>query len=212
MTRDYTPAAPPASVDGDLARYLIDELQRIEARTNDVGWRDIEGQITVRVVGSGRPTWAQIGGTIYYAYQFATGDQCWVYYHIPHDVVPREDVYFHAHWITDGTDTNTVRWLFDATHAHGFDQEAFSFGSPEVAATVDQAGPGVQYQHMIAETTGQDLGIAEPDGLVAVRITRLPNGGTDNADAVFLLLADIHYKSDSKATPGKAPDFYRLGQ
>jgi hypothetical protein len=62
---------------------------------------------------------------------------------------------------------------------------------------------------MVTETAGVTIsGLTEPDGLIICRIRRVTNGGTDNADNIYLLTADLHYLSNSQATPGKAPNFY----
>lgn len=208
MAYEYEPIAPPVGGDPNIGRWAFDEFARIQSALNNEGWRDITGQIQVRGTGPTDPSWSQIGATAFSAYDFSVGDMCWLYLHVPHDIVPNSEVFLHAHWVTDGTDTNPVKWEFTYSHANGFDQEAFAFGSPGTA-TAEEAGPGVQYQHMVTETAGIDMTIPEPDGLIALRCRRVTNGATDNADNVFLLQCDVHYLSNDHATPGKAPDFYR---
>lgn len=171
------------------------------------GWRDITGDILTRGVGATDPAWTQVGTGPFYAYAFALNDVAWINFHIPHDIVPNSDIHIHAHWFTDGTDTEVVKWQFDYTHALGFNQEAFSETGANI--TAEEAGPGVQYQHMVTESAGISLSnLTEPDGIMQVRVSRITNGGTDNADNVFLLTADVHYQSTNMATYGKAPNFY----
>ena len=150
--------------------------------TDDFGWRDITGSIELRGVAATDPVWTQIGATNFYAYAFGLDDIVWMNFHIPHDIVPNGLVYFHTHWFTDGTDTASVKWQFDYTYAKGFNQAAFDFASP-TTVTAEQAGPGVQYQHMVTETVGQQIaGLTEPDGIIQLRLSRITNGGTNNTD------------------------------
>jgi hypothetical protein len=174
----------------------------------DFGWRDITSEVRTRGVGATDPSWTQIGTSAFYAYAFEVNDVAWFSYHVPHDIVPNADVFFHFHWITDGTDAAVVKWQFQHCYAKGFDQEAFDVASP-TTVTAEAAGPGVAYQHMVTETTAQTItGLTEPDGLIQLKVTRLTNGTVDNADTVFMLTADIHYQSTNQGTYGKAPNFY----
>jgi len=176
--------------------------------TSDYGWRDITAPVNVRGVGANDPTWSQIGSSVFYAYNFAVGDECWMAFHIPHDIVPNCLVYFHAHWLPDGTNVQPVKWQFDYMYARGFNQDAFAVAG--VTITAEEAGPGVAYQHMVTESGGQQIAnLDEPDGIIYCRISRVTNGGTDNTDEIFLLTADIHYQTTDKATYNKAPNFYR---
>lgn len=175
--------------------------------TGDFGWRDITGEITTRGVGSTDPSWTQIGSGPFFAYAFAINDVAWLTYHVPHDIVPNALIHFHTHWITDGTNVNTVRWQFEYTFARGFNQAAFD--ATGTTLSVEESASGIAYQHMVTESTGQQiLGLDEPDGIILCKVTRLTNGATDNTDNVYMLTADIHYQSTNSATYGKAPNFY----
>lgn len=173
----------------------------------DEGWRDVLGQIVVRAAGGNRPTWSQIGASPFWAYDFGVNDECWFYYHIPHDIVRGSDIHFHMHWMPDGTDANSVKWEFTYMYAKGLDQANFAVAGTVV--TAEEAPPGTAYRHMVTETAAVTIaGLDEPDGIIGCNITRITNGATDNTDSIFGLTADIHYRSTSKATLGKAPDFY----
>ena len=198
--------APTGIPQGDLRRWLKQELERISSAGRETGWRDITGAVLTRGVGATDPDWAQLGAGPFYAYRFALNDVMWMSYHVPHDFVPNTEVHFHTHWIPDGTDANTVKWQFDYMYAKGFDQEAFNVTGANT--TAEEAGPGVQWQHMVTESAGVDLTITEPDGIIYMKMTRLTNGGTDNTDDIFVLTSDVHYQSDRMATRGKAPPFY----
>ena len=174
-------------------------------------WRDIEGQITKRGVGSNDPTWSQIGATVFYAYKFALLDEIWMHYHIPHDFLPGSAVHFHAHWIPDGTATENVTWEWTYAYAKGMGQEAFAFGSPSTV-TATQAATGTQYSHMVTESIAQMDGvITEPDGGIYARIRRISNEQSpvaDNTDGIFVTTFDVHYQSTNIGTKQKAPGFY----
>ena len=175
---------------------------------SDFAWRDITSEVRTRGVGATDPVWTQIGTTVFYAYAFDVNDVAWFNFHIPHDIVPNSRVFFHTHWLTNGTSTNSVKWQFEYCYARGFNQDAFNVASP-VTATAEEAASGVAYQHMVTETEGQQLtNLDEPDGLIQLKITRLTNGGSENADTVYMLTSDIHYQSTEKGTYGKAPNFY----
>ena len=178
--------------------------------TNGFGWRDITSDVNIRGVAATDPSWSQVGATNFYAYKFAINDKVWFTFHVPHDIVPSTDLYFHVHWFPDGTNANSVKWQFEYAYAKGFDQAAFPFAS-STTVSVEQASPQVQYRHMVAETTAQTIaGLTEPDGLIHVVVSRITNGGTDNSDGIFGLTADIHYQSTDGAgsTLNKAPSFY----
>lgn len=170
------------------------------------GWRDITTQITVKGVGAADPTWAQIASGPFFAYKFGLNDECWSAIHIPHDIVPKTNIHFHAHWLADGTNSNTVKWQWSYMYARGFGQEAYSVAGATV--TAEQASAG-QYYHMVTETSGIAIPtLDEPDGIIYVHLKRITNGGTDNADGIFLLTQDVHYQSTNLGTVNKSPVFY----
>jgi len=172
----------------------------------DWGWRDILGPIEVRGSGVNDPTWTQVGATPFAGYVFEIDDECWAIYHIPHDIVPGADIHFHAHWLSDGTNQNTVKWEFTYTFAKGFGQEQFSSGTTIAA---EEAASGTAFTHYVTETAAVTIpGLTEPDAIIYVHLARVTNGGTENTDNIFLLTADVHYQSTNIATPGKAPGFY----
>ena len=184
-------------------------IQLGDGSSEAFGWRDITGQIDTRVGGT-NPTWTQIGAGPFYAYAFGVNDECWIHYHIPHDIVPSTDIHLHCHWLPSGTDANNVKWEWYYSFAKGFDQAAFNTTGTQI--TAEQAGPGTAYQHMVTETTGITIsGLTEPDGFLMTRMRRVTNGGTENTDTIYVLTADVHYQSTGiLTTANKAPDFYTL--
>jgi hypothetical protein len=187
-------------------RTLRDAFQ---AHYEESLWRDLEGSIDT-VAGANNPTWAQLGSGPFYAYSFGytpQEDECWLTYHVPHDWVPNSDFHFHAHWTTNGTSTNTVKWEVSYTYAKGFNQEAFNTTGTTI--NLEEAASGTAYQHMVTESSAlTGATITEPDGLLLVYLKRVSNGGSNNADTVYLLEADFHYKSNGLGTVSKAPNFY----
>jgi len=196
---------PPDRLDREFQgiKRVLDEVPQAD------DWRDILGQIQTRGVGSSDPDWTSWGGgSPFSAFKFSIGDECWIPYHVPHDITPDEPVYFHVHWTTNGTQTNTVKWEYTYTDAKGFDQGNFSTTGTTI--TSEQAAAGTAWRHMVSETAAESItGLTEPDGIVYLHLERITNGGTENTDNVFVLLADLHYRSSNQGTVGKAPNFYR---
>jgi len=171
------------------------------------GWRDMVGDLIARGVGPTNPTWAQMAASPFWGYDFGLNDQIWVDFHIRHDYTPASDIYLHAHWTTDGVDVNPVRWEFTWSYAKGHNQGNFNVAGTVV--TVEQATNGTAWRHMISEIAVPISSVDfEVDGIIMCRIRRVTNGAVDNADAVFLRLADCHYQANTFATKNRAPNFY----
>jgi hypothetical protein len=174
----------------------------------DGGWRDMLGQIVPRANVPTSPTWTQMGTTPFWSYLFALNDEIWIPYHIQHDYAPGTPIYLHVHWTTDGTQTNTVKWQFEYCYAKGFNQGNFDVSGGR-STTVEQAAQGTAWRHMVSEisTPISDANF-EVDGVLMVHITRITNGGTNNTDKVFMILADCHYQCNAFNTKNRTPDFY----
>jgi hypothetical protein len=179
-----------------------------EGQPGSPGWRDMIGTLTVRrATGAGVPTFDQIGVTPFYAYTFAVNDTILVTYHPDHDYAVGTPIYFHAHWMKNGTNVQPVKWEFTIAYAKGYGREAFPFSAPTVTS-VTQTPAATAFTHEIAEiATPVDLDW-EVDGLIMVSIKRVTNGGTDNTDTVSLLTADLHYQTDRTMTKEKNYPFY----
>ena len=174
------------------------------------GWRDITGSIDVRGTGSTDPDWTQLGSGPFSAYKFAINDQCWLCYHIPHDILPSSDIFLHAHWTTSGTQTAAVKWTFKWMYALGFDQGTFDVNG--TAISVSEAASGTAWRHMVTESAAITIPtLTEPDGLLYVNVQRVSNAASplvENTNNVFLLTADVHYQTTNVATKQRAPNFY----
>lgn len=172
------------------------------------GWRDMLGQIVPRANVPTSPTWTQMGASPFWAYLFALNDEVWMAFHLQHDYDPGTDIYLHVHWTTDGVSTNTTKWQFDWCYAKGYDQDNFDINAGNTT-TVEQAGAGTAWRHMIAEiATPISSADFEVDGLLLVHIKRITNGGSNNTDSVFVQTIDCHYQTSSFATPSRQYPFY----
>lgn len=185
----------------------IESAGKIEMFTGqDGGWRDMIGQAVNPTTGPTIPTWTQLGSSPFYAYAYQLNDQQWFFYHIQHDYAPGTDVYLHAHWLTNGTSVQPVKWEFTWTFAKGFNQENYNITGTTVS--VQEAAHGSAWRHMTTEIATPISATFEVDGILMVRLRRITNGATDNSDTVFLTMADCHYQSNTFNTKNRIPDFY----
>jgi hypothetical protein len=193
----------------DLRDMLV-SLASTQLALYDKGWKDSVSLVSAAPGGAAAPTLANFGpaGTLQrQEYSFALNDYVWIgAFHVNHDISSGCKCYPHVHWSTNGTDLNTVKWEFHIQRALGHNQAAF--GAPTVIS-VTQAASGTAWKHMIAEVALADaLTLTEPDELILVSLRRVTNGGTNNTDAVFGILVDLHYEADRMATKNKSPNFY----
>jgi len=174
----------------------------------DALWEDNITSLLTGRPGASSPTLTAFGpsGTNQ-AYVFGVNDFIYTAgFHITHDIKVGSDVYPHVHWATDGTDANTVKWEMSFTYAAGHNQAAFP---ADTVVTVEQAGSGIVWQHMITEVSDGDAFTApEVDSIIMMRLRRVTNGGTDNSDDVFGVFVDLHYQKARLGTINKAPNFY----
>jgi len=177
---------------------------------NNDNWFDNLTALTSGKVGAANaPTWTAIGPTgTNFAWAFGLNDYIQTAgFHINHDIKRGSKIYPHVHWTTNGTSTATVKWELSFTYAQGHNQAAFP---ADTVVTVEEAASGTAWQHMITEVdTADAFDAPEVDSLVLMRVRRVTNGGTDNANTVFGLFVDLHYQMDTQGTPQKAPDFYK---
>lgn len=170
------------------------------------GWEDALGQIAVPGSGPTIPVWTQIASSVFSGYLFQVDDVVQVTYHLSHRYKPGGQVFLHAHWFPDGTNTAAVKWEWIWTYAKGFNQANFDFTGTTV--TAQEAPPGTAYRHMTTEISASiATGSFETDGLIIARLRRVTNGGTDNTNGIFLFMADAHYETDRTGTVAKAPPF-----
>lgn len=183
-------------------------------------WRDILGQIVITSTGPTKPVFntflSQVG-----AYSFASGDDCNISFHLPHDYAAGTDIFLHFHWSHNGT-AITGSSVFNCyqTYAKGHNQANFSV---EKLVTLTVPTPNIstvpQYRHRIDEiqissnggsATLLDSSLFEPDGIIMHHLdwATIPTitGGTPNEP--FLFYIDVHYQSTNIGTKQKTPNFY----
>jgi hypothetical protein len=169
-------------------------------------WRDLTADIVAKNSGVGAPTWATgIGGSMG-AYSFSVNDFVDICFHIDHDYLPSSSIFLHAHWTTNGTNTQPVNWQFTYTIAKGHNQS--NLVPAGTIITAQQAAHGTAWRHMITETAAISSAELEPDSIVWVNVKRITNGATENTDTVYLLTADVHYQAVYLGTKNKSPNFY----
>lgn len=171
-------------------------------------WGDITSDIIAKSTGVENPTFSVIASGPQSAYKFSVNDKVWVNYHLPHSYSPNTAIYFHVHWLSDGTNTNSVVWQWTYSVAKGHGQEAFTDIATGTVVNKTQIVDGTQYKHYITEiTTPIESSHFEPDSIILVQISRITNGGTDNTDNIFAFTADCHFQHDRVGTRNRNPDF-----
>jgi hypothetical protein len=196
---------------------------RVDTTTPTFGYRDLLGDVKVLSPGANDPTLAVFRDAIRaFSFSNAVMNECFMYFHIPHDYVPGSDVFIHTHWSQNVIDSGgpagvpgDVKWSFEVSYSKGHDQAAFP---ASVTTFITQTASGTQYQHMLEEvqlsaaspSAAQiDTDDLEPDGVILVRCFRDPGDAADTLNQVpFLHYVDIHYQSTNIATKAKAPNFY----
>lgn len=191
-----------------------------EEGSNTWAWRDIIGRVQPKATGAGSPARAvYIGGQLG-QYAFIANDLYDMEFHIPHDIVPGTDLYFHVHWSHNDPVSIIGNAVFSIyyTYSKGHNQDVFA---PEKTQDITWATTSLlvtpQYKHRIDEVaiTGQnasatlmDRDTIEVDGIIlaTLKLNTLPTFG--GAGKLFVHTCDIHYQSTNVGTKQKAPDFY----
>lgn len=169
------------------------------------GWRDLRVPVVAQAPAAAAPTLTAFGptGTVQ-QYAFALNDAVYLSAQVNHDYVPGSTAHVSVHWSTNGTNANTVKWQIDYTLASGHNQSNFP---ADGTVTVEEAAQGTAWRHMTTQdATGFSL--IEVGTVICMKLTRITNGGTDNADTVFGLSVDFHYQVQQYATKNRAPNFY----
>jgi hypothetical protein len=189
---------------------------------NAYTWRDLEGDVSLKVGGAGQPILDElfVGSTFQVPF-FGANDVASFAFHMPHDWVVGSDLYCHVHWCHNGTAiSGSLVNQFEFSYSKGHNQE--NFPSP-ITVTQTILTPDIatvpRYRHRIDEfqlsaaspTVNQiDTDLLEVDGLIlcSIKTTTIPTitGGTPNEPAI--LFVDIHYLSSNIGTINKAPNFY----
>jgi len=186
---------------------------------DNLGWRDLIGDVAPKATGAGRATLNVFQGTTEW-FSFAAGDQGGIVFHIPHDYAVGTDMFLHVHWSHNGTAiSGTFDMAVEAQYAKGHQQADFSTPvTSNIAVAALDLTKAPQYRHRIDEVplsiaggsaSTLDTADIEVDGVILIQfdMTTIPTitGGTGEP---FIFTLDIHYQSDRAATLNKVPDFY----
>lgn len=185
------------------------------------GWRDLLGLMYPDVSGANRPSLAAFRGGNVRQFAYSAGDLIDVAFHLPHDYLPGSDIYFHVHWMHNGTAiSGNIVFTFYHSYAKGHNQANYT---AEKNVTLTYATTNIattpQYRHRIEEVqlssnggsaTLLDSTTLEPDGVISGQLvmTTIPTitGGSPNEP--FIAYVDLHYQSTGLPTKQKAPNFY----
>jgi len=121
----------------------LDVTGRVRARATAGGWKDLLGAYIPRTAGVTVPTLATVGGSVVQMPKWQLGDLAYSMFHVPHSYALGQSIYWHVHWITDGTDINTVKWQFSYYYAEGYALGTFAFGGGGTVITCEEAASGV---------------------------------------------------------------------
>lgn len=172
-------------------------------------WKDLMSTFTEGKAATLPPSFEVWLGGIF-AWNFDTGHQLFLTFHLDHDYAVGTDFFPHVHWCpeTDMADGETVSWEIEWTAARGHRGEVFS--TPDTIATAEltytSVGVTPANTHIITEVaTGVQPTDAEVDMIIAARVSR---GAGTYVDGVFGFSLDAHYLADHFGTINKAPDFY----
>lgn len=207
----------------DGLNLMVPKTQNAGIKVDSLGtpsyaWHDLHSTLhTNPDEPTTKPSFTYYQGNIH-ARQFDVNDEAFIEFHLPHDYVMGSDIFIHSHWShTSATVTGgSVSWTFEISYARGHGQEAFS--APKLI-TVTQNASGVQFMHMVAETsmtastetaTAFANSIMEPDAVLMCRVYLSANNITDSVaqPAPFLHFVDLHYQSTNVGTKNKAPGFW----
>lgn len=175
-------------------------------------WRDnIQSLNSAKASGANQPSWSALTGGIYtHDFSNSAMNEVFISFHIDHDYAMGTDVFPHIHWVTNGTNTGTVRWGMECSYANSHQQGASSVFPTSNTIYVEQAASGTTLEHHLAEGVTGVLGTdLEPDGMLMMRIFRDAAHVNDTCtDNCFGISVDLHYQASQTGTISKAPDFF----
>jgi hypothetical protein len=175
----------------------------------DAGWRDnIQTFTASNGGGTTPPTWNNMGNGMY-GWEFTTGDELFVSFHIDHDYKLGSDAFPHVHFMVTSTMTagQQITWNVGYVKARGHHQgDSFLGGQTLLTLQYIADGTEVPGEHLIVECSlAQAFDLLEPDTMVLVRVEMVSENVSGK---IYGLACDIHYQVDRYATPNKSPDFY----
>lgn len=175
----------------------------------EYGWNDnVQWFSAARGRGTSEPAWSDMGNG-HYAYNFTTGDELFVHFHVLHDYKRGTNAYPHIHFVVDQAMTagQQVTWRFGYVIAKGHQQgESLTAAETVFDMTYTATGAEIAGEHIILECSDlQAFDLIEPDAVAAARVELISENATGK---IFGLMCDLHYQTDRHSTLNKAPDFY----
>lgn len=185
------------------------------------GWKDLIGDIKPRTNGVYAPSLKDL--TAYNTeFAYSVGDKCECKFHVPHDYVPKTDLFIHVHWTHTGTNIagELILNLYSA-YAKGHQQDAFtntSIGSIAVSGINITNTPPLH--HRVDEIVYSSKGgsasllntdLIEVDGFILLTFEAMsvPSvSGSIYTNDIYIISLDIHYRSTNLPTKNKSPNFY----
>ena len=179
---------------------------------NTSGWNDLlmPGLLLPRTAANAPAITAFRGNIEALAFQNAGSQprETWSALHILHDYRAGTKIFPHVHWShNNGTPSGDVKWQIEYSISKG--HSGGTFPAATTISLIQTAG--VQYEHMLIETSSDDAILsteAEPDSIILFRIFRDSGDELDTfADDAFLLFFDLHFQSDGTMTNEKVRPF-----
>lgn len=176
------------------------------------GWNDfLMPALTLPRTAANAPTVTTFRGNIQaLAFQNAGNQpkETWSSLHILHDYRAGTKVFPHIHWShIIGAPAGDVKWQIEYSVAKGHSGGTF----PAATTIALTQTVGVQYEHMIIETSTANaipVDDLEPDSVILFRLFRDSGDGDDTfANDAFLLYFDLHFQSDMTLTNEKVRAF-----
>jgi len=210
-TQGHVPLFAYPEILGDsIARQETDKiivggkLEAAERVTSRVaqggGWRDLLGPFNPPNSGPTIPTLTQFGTTAFRKPRWALNDTGDFQYHLPHSYALGTPIHFHVHWARVGSAVQSVRWRIEYVAARGYALGAFPVGGSGTVVTITEAPAVASGTHQITESDPIVIADLEPDCYIWAVLTRITNGGTDNANDIFAWEMDIHHQSIEKTS------------
>jgi len=175
----------------------------------EYGWNDnIQWFSNARGNGTTEPQWRDMGNG-HYGYNFTTGEELFINYHILHDYKQGTNAYPHIHFIVDQTMTagQQITWRFGYVIAKGHAQgQSLTVAETTFDMTYTATGAEIAGEHLLLECSDlQAFDVIEPDAIVSARVELISE---NVAGLVYGIMCDLHYQTDRHSTLNKAPDFY----
>jgi len=200
-------AAPPTPSTGKVGVFVDTSGQLCQIDDAGVvtpiaqgafGWGLVHLPAVFMPAGSTAPTLTAIGsGATIKSPAYIVGDTAYFAFTLPPGAKSAGNLVFVAHWRTSSTDTNTVKW--EITYATAIPGGAIS---ADTVVTAEAAGSGVAWQGVSIVSAVQSPSLVA-GSLVVAQVKRITNGGTDNADTVFLDSIEVAFEIEPYAQQGQ---------